>query len=110
MSPGHDFTTLRQIPPARVQVTVLKTGKTKTSTSWTLQYTNVSGQLAFFLNPQIIKEGQEVLPSYWSDNYFSIPAGKKVVVTVDCPANALDGAPLQLRLEGWNITLKTINI
>ncbi|HWK06205.1 MAG TPA: glycoside hydrolase family 2 TIM barrel-domain containing protein [Puia sp.] len=110
MSPGHDFTTLRQMPPARVQVTVLKTEKTKTSTSWTLQYTNVSGQLAFFLNPQIIKEGQEVLPSYWSDNYFSIPAGKKVVVTVDCPANALDGAPLQLRLEGWNITLKTINI
>lgn len=110
MSPGHDFTTLRQMPSAQVQVNVIKTEKKKAYTSWTLQCTNVSRQLAFFLNPQVIKEGEEVLPSYWSDNYFSIPAGKTVSLTVDCPTAALTGAQPQLRLEGWNITAQDLRL
>jgi exo-1,4-beta-D-glucosaminidase len=102
MSPGHDFTALRQMPAAHVQVKVLGTEKKNAYTAWTLQFTNVSHQLAFFLNPQLIKDGEEVLPSYWSDNYFSVPAGRSVVVRVDCPTALLNGGLPQLRLEGWN--------
>lgn len=72
-------------------------------TEWTLQFTNVSPRLAFFLNPQLIRDGEEVLPSYWSDNYFSIPAGNTVTVRVSCPG----GKTPQLRLEGWNIAPAT---
>ena len=107
MSPGHDFTSLRQMPPSRVQVKVLATEKKDGYTGWTLEFTNVSSQLAFFLNPQVIRDGEEVLPSYWTDNYFSIPAGKSITVKVSCPVEELRGAIPQLRLEGWNIATAT---
>ena len=103
MSPGHDFTGLRQMPAARVGTRVLATEKKGGYVYWTLAFTNGSSQLAFFLNPQVIKDGEEVLPSYWSDNYFSIPAGKSITVKVSCPVAKLTGAVPQLRLEGWNI-------
>jgi beta-galactosidase/beta-glucuronidase len=103
MSPGHDFADLRAMPPATVQNTVLSTEK-KDGYSWsTIRFANVSSKLAFFLNPQLIAQGEEVLPSYWSDNYFSIPPGQSITVKVSCPLAALAGQALQLRLEGWNI-------
>ena len=103
MSPGHDFTGLHAMPPATVQSAVLSTEK-KDGYSWsTIRFTNVSSKLAFFLNPQLVVQGEEVLPSYWSDNYFSIPAGQFVTVKVSCPIAALAGQAPQLRLEGWNI-------
>jgi hypothetical protein len=107
MSPGHDFADLRQMPSAHVQAKVLASEKKDGYAVWTLQFNNVSSQLAFFLNPQIIKGGEEVLPSYWSDNYFSIPAGNRVTVKVSCPVAELSGAIPQLRLEGWNITAES---
>ena len=103
MSPGHHFNDLRQMPSARVRTRVLTMEKKGAYTEWTLEFTNVSSQLAFFLNPQLIKDGEEVLPSYWSDNYFSIPAGQSITVKVSCPVAGLAGALPQLRLEGWNI-------
>jgi hypothetical protein len=124
MSPGHDFQSLRQMPSARVQVKVLKTAKTLHNREWTLQFSNVSGKLAFFLNPQVIKGGEEVLPSYWSGNYFSLAAGESITVTVSCPEEALGAgkaadakaspeglggmggggrSSLQLKTEGWNV-------
>ena len=72
MSPGHNFTGLREMPPAQVRTRVLATEEKGAYTEWTLEFTNVSSRLAFFLNPQVIKDGEEVLPSYWSDNYFSL--------------------------------------
>jgi beta-galactosidase/beta-glucuronidase len=103
MSPGHDFADLRAMPPATVRTTVTGTRHQGAFTEWTLQFTNTTARLAFFLNPQVIRDGEEVLPSYWSDNYFSIPAGGSVTVRVSCPA----GPTPQLRLEGWNIMATT---
>jgi exo-1,4-beta-D-glucosaminidase len=103
MSPGHDFADLRAMPSAQVQPSIVATEKTSGYTNWTIRFTNGSSRLAFFLNPQVIVGSEEVLPSYWSDNYFSIPAGQSITVKVSCPAAALAGHIPQLRLEGWNI-------
>jgi hypothetical protein len=101
MSPGHDFADLRAMPSATVRTTVTNIRQEGAFTEWTLQFTNTAPRLAFFLNPQIISNnGEEILPSYWSDNYFSIPAGQSVTVRVSCPVSKTP----QLRLEGWNIT------
>jgi hypothetical protein len=100
MSPGHNFADLRAMPSATVRTTVMAVKREGGYTEWTLQFTNTASRLAFFLNPQVIgNNGDEILPSYWSDNYFSIPAGQSVTVTVSCPV-ALNA---RLRLEGWNI-------
>ena len=107
MSPGHNFADLRAMPTAKVGVTVLAKQNQGAYTQWTLRFSNTSASLAFFLNPQLIREGEEVLPSYWSDNYFSIPATGAVTVKVSCPA----GRTPELRLEGWNIapTIRALN-
>jgi beta-galactosidase/beta-glucuronidase len=111
MSPGHDFTALRQMPPAEVQVKAAPAAVSeKGYKTWTVTCRNTSDKLAFFLNPQVIKDGEEVLPSYWSDNYFSIRAGESISVTVSCPASMLKGAPVALRLEGWNIQTGLITL
>jgi hypothetical protein len=91
------------MPSSTVQTTVLSTEKKDGYAAWTIRFTNPATKLAFFLNPQVIARGEEVLPSYWSDNYFSIPAGQTITVKVSCPLAALAGQTPQLRLEGWNI-------
>jgi hypothetical protein len=108
MSPGHNFADLRAMPSAVVRTTVTAIKQQGGYTEWTLQFTNTASRLAFFLNPQVIgADGDEVLPSYWSDNYFSIPAGQSITVTVSCPVSKTP----QLRLEGWNIkpTILSLN-
>jgi Exo-beta-D-glucosaminidase Ig-fold domain/Glycosyl hydrolases family 2/Glycosyl hydrolases family 2, TIM barrel domain/Beta-galactosidase jelly roll domain len=109
MSPKHDFKGLRQMPKATVNVKVLRSERSGSDNSWTLQFTNSSRQLAFFLNPQLIKQGEEVLPSFWSDNYFSLPAGESATVTVSCPVTELGGIAPELRLEGWNLEGQTMS-
>jgi hypothetical protein len=108
MSPGHDFADLHAMPSARVKVAVTPAGTRDGYSHWTIRFTNASSELAFFLNPQVIADGEEVLPSYWSDNYFSIPAGQSVTVKVSCPRTVLGSRTPQLRLEGWNIERQVV--
>jgi hypothetical protein len=93
-----------------VAVTVVSDVKKDGYETWKIRFTNRGPRLAFFLNPQVIAGGEEVLPSYWSDNYFSIPAGETLGVTVSCPTAVLGGQQPQLRLEGWNIRSENIHL
>ncbi|KPK02569.1 MAG: hypothetical protein AMS20_11900, partial [Gemmatimonas sp. SG8_28] len=72
----------------------------------TLTLTNPSDHLAFFVNPVLTRGpgGAEILPTFWSDNYFSMPPGetKTVVAYVD-PIRLEDEAAM-VRIEGWNVT------
>jgi len=104
MSPNHDFTALRRIPAARVQMQAAPAKNSGAYKTWTIRIRNTSEKLAFFLNPQVVKDDEEVLPSYWSDNYFSVPPGETITATVSCPLVKLKGAAVRLRLEGWNIS------
>lgn len=117
MSPGHDFTALRQMPFASLTVKALPAAPASTSSgnylpgayaTWTITIKNTSDKLAFFLNPQLIRAEEEILPSYWSDNYFSIPPGETVTTTVSCPKAMIKGVTPGLRLEGWNIPTQTV--
>jgi hypothetical protein len=72
----------------------------------------------------LIKDGEEILPSFWSDNYFSIPGHGTVTVTVTCPTAVtrqsgevmLDGSGSTadrmpaLRLDGWNLSEKEMGL
>lgn len=63
----------------------------------TVQVTNPAGQLAFFIRARLTDEsGEEALPVYWSDNYFSLLPGESKQLLVSST-----GA--QVRLDGWNI-------
>ena len=100
--PDKDFTALSHMPPASVSTEVLATRKTAREYVYTVRFRNTSTNLAFFLNPQVFMGGEEVMPSFWSDNYFSLEAGSSTTVTVSVPVEKIGGA-LSLVMEGWNV-------
>jgi len=92
-----------------VNVTAKEKGKKRI---YRIRLVNASETLAFFVNPSVRKgrEGQEILPSFWSDNYFSILPGKDREVTVEFEGAYLEGEEYYLKLEGWNIPPRLIKL
>lgn len=68
---------------------------------------NTSRQMAFFVNLAVVNAmtSEEVLPSYWSDNYFSLAPGEKKTIEFRCDKNNLPHSA-QLIVEGWNVEKK----
>ena len=48
-------------------------------------------------------DGKQVLPAYYSDNYFALMPGEQRTVTIEVPADQAKGF-LHCKLRGWNIT------
>ena len=98
------------MPQTQVQATVLKSEKLNTETKWTVKLTNSSKLLAFFIHPQLISDGEEVLPSYWSANYFSLAPGESITLTVNANSSQLKSKNKEILLEGWNIDKQMIKL
>jgi len=103
MSPHHDFTSLKKMPPGRLNLKAVSGSIDKTSRNWILEISNPSDHLAFFINPQLMSGTEEVLPSYWSDNYFSLEAHEKITVTVSCPLTRIRSGEPWFRVGAWNV-------
>jgi hypothetical protein len=93
---------------AQVRAKVLKAEKGASENKWTLQFTNNSNQLAFFVRPQLMKNGEEVMPSYWTGNYFSLAPHESITVSVSAPVAKLGTVKPTVLLEGWNLDKQVI--
>jgi len=103
LSNNGDYKPLNDMPETKVKINVLKEEKGKAENSWTIQITNTSNKLAFFIRPQLMVNGEEVLPSYWSGNYFTLAPAESTTVTVSCPVQKLGIAAPLLKVTGWNV-------
>jgi exo-1,4-beta-D-glucosaminidase len=103
LQPAHDYTSLSRMKPSGVQVKLISTLKEKSGFRYILQFSNPSSQLAFFINPQLKINDEEIMPSFWSNNYFSLASHEAIMVTVSCPFAALDGHQPLLVTSGWNV-------
>jgi len=92
-----------------VNIKTIEKGKKRI---YRIRLANASDALAFFVNPSIRsgKEGKEVLPSFWSDNYFGILPGGSKEVTVEFYEPHLEEEKSCLKLEGWNIPPKLLKL
>ena len=106
-SPGNDFTGLPKMPEAALTTTVIRAEKAGADTRWTIRIKNASDKFAFFINPQIWNEKEELMPSFWTANYFSLAGGADITVTVSCPNALLPISPL-LKISGLNSPLGTL--
>ena len=111
LAANDDFTALKKLSAVDLDVDVIPEEKGK-KRIYSIRIINNSDALAFFMNPSIRKgkEGPEVLPSYWSDNHFSILPGKVRDVTVEFDCEHLNGKEPYLKVEGWNISPQLIKI
>lgn len=98
----HDYTSLASMKKTGVEVKLNSALKNKNENSYTITVTNRSQLLAFFLNPQVMNGEDEIMPCYWSDNYFSLAPGESRTVMVRVPA-ALQKPGATIRVSGWNV-------
>jgi beta-galactosidase/beta-glucuronidase len=111
LAANDDFAALKKLSTVDLDVDVIpkENGKKRI---YRITFVNNSKTLAYFVNPSIRKGkgGPEVLPSFWSDNYFSILPGKAREVTVEFEREQLEGEEPCLRVEGWNIRTKLVKL
>jgi hypothetical protein len=72
---------------------------------------NPSAHLAFQVRLAIQEEnGAEVLPVFWSDNYFELLPGETKTLTARYPAETKLSGRARLQIGGWNITPLSLTI
>jgi exo-1,4-beta-D-glucosaminidase len=66
---------------------------------------NPSDRLAFGVRLAVTKGegGQEVLPSYWEDNYISLLPGERRVLTANFSPEDLGESKPSIQITGWNV-------
>ena len=104
IAPDNDFTHLNGLPGVELEASAQQEERGE-QLRVTLILTNPSEHLAFFVHPILTRgpAGDEVLPTFWSDNYFSILPGESRTVTASADRIRLDGHAPSVRLEGWNV-------
>ena len=77
-----------------------------------LRLKNPSSSVAFQIHPRVTKgkDGDDLVPIFWDDNYFSLLPGEEKTVSVTFDPSDLDGKDPVLELEGFNIAPATIKI
>ncbi|MBI3119840.1 MAG: hypothetical protein HYZ00_14195, partial [Candidatus Hydrogenedentes bacterium] len=100
-----DFTALNSLPPVKLE------SKTEVATENEEQVvrvtvSNPTDKLAFLIQLSLIagEGGQEIAPSFWEDNYFSLLPGESRTTTTRVYTRDLNGATPTVRIQGWNCT------
>ena len=110
LSGSGDYKSLNEMQKTKVDVKVLSSIKGKDATSWTIQITNPTKKIAFFIRPQLMAEGEEVLPSYWTSGYFTLAPSETTTVSVSSPAIKITGKKPIITISGWNVPQQDIKI
>ena len=109
MAPNNDYKPLNNMDNANVTTKLIKTEKGYKEDKYTLQITNSSKRIAFFVRPELMVKGEEVMPSYWSANYFSLAPGESTTVTVSAPTAKLGNEKPSALVSGWNVKEQVIS-
>ena len=110
ISNDRDFKSLNEIQKTTLDTKVLSSVKGKSENSWKINITNSTKKLAFFIRPQLMAGGEEILPSYWTANYFTLAPSETATVSVSCPVIKLGGKNPTIRISGWNVNEQEIKL
>ncbi|HEX3023850.1 MAG TPA: beta galactosidase jelly roll domain-containing protein [Chitinophagaceae bacterium] len=98
----HQYQSLKNITPAKLDVKIITKTKDKTNTRWNIQFTNPTKQMAFFVHPKLTEGNDEIFPGFWSGNYFTLAPGETITLDATYPNATIANKKLQLKLSGWN--------
>jgi hypothetical protein len=75
----------------------------------TLKIKNSTSSLAFLVHPRLAKakDGDDIVPVFWDDNYFSLLPGEEKNVSATYDSTDLKDTPI-LTIDGYNIALTTV--
>ena len=77
-----------------------------------LHVKNIGNAVALMVHARLTKgpEGDDVVPVFWEDNYFSLLPGEEKSVTVSFLKSDLEGQAPALTIDGYNVTPTTVPI
>ncbi len=110
ISSDGDYKPMNRMAETSVGVTLLSDEKGKINRKVTVKITNSSDRIAFFIRPQLMSEGEELLPCFWSGNYFTLAPAESTTVTVTSPSASLTQGMPVLKVSGWNVAAKEIKL
>jgi exo-1,4-beta-D-glucosaminidase len=103
ISADGDYKSMSEMGETNINVVALKEEKGKADNKWTIEIINNTGKFAFFIRPQLMSGGEEILPSFWSESYFTLAPGESTAVSVTCPSAYLVNSDPVLKVSGWNV-------
>ena len=103
LAPDDNYQSVNNLPHTGVEINTATGSRSGNGMTWTFNIFNRSDKIAFFMRSQVISGGDEVLPSFWSGNYFSLAPSESVTVSVTVPGEALKGSKPILKISGWNV-------
>jgi exo-1,4-beta-D-glucosaminidase len=101
-----DFTPLQSLPKANVKAS-MKTKEVGEEMSARVVVENTGSSIAFLTRLRLLKakDGPEILPVFWGDNYLSLLPGEKREVEVRLPKSDMGNTKPVLAVDGYNVTL-----
>ena len=102
-----DFTELATLPPVTLDVkTAFDHDGADDRALVTLK--NPGPSVAFFVRLRVLKspDGEQILPSMWSDNYVSLLPGETRTLTARWRSEDAPGATPTVAVDGWNVVPK----
>jgi hypothetical protein len=103
LSADKDYKSLSSLQKTSIETKLVVSGQTSKENSWTIQITNSSKRIAFFIRPQLMSSGEELLPSYWSSGYFTLAPSETKTITVSTPLIITEGRNPTIKISGWNV-------
>ncbi len=106
-----DLTGLNSLPQVTLSVHASKTTAGGRDTI-TVMAKNPGSSIAFMTHLRLTRGpgGDDVVPIFWRDNYFSLLPGEERQVTATYDSSALDGEPAVLVVDGYNVASKTLQL
>ncbi len=104
-----DLSGLNSLPQVTLSVHASKTTAGGRDTI-TVTAKNPSSSIAFMAHLRLTSGpgGDDVVPIFWSDNYFSLLPGEERVVTANYDASGLDGKAGVLVVDGYNVVSNAV--
>lgn len=104
-----DLTELDTLPDVTLDAEATQVGS-GASQGTAVTVNNPSKNLAFMVELRLVKgkTGGEVLPSTWSDNYFTLLPDEQRQVVASYAESDLEGAKPTVKVTGWNVDPATL--
>jgi hypothetical protein len=110
LAPSNNFTPLNVMTETEVEVKLTGKSENDIEKKWDLNITNNSKQVAFFIRPQVMQDGEEIMPSFWSGGYITLAPAESMTLSVSVPAGMVDTEKGKIRVSGWNVVGKEISL
>jgi exo-1,4-beta-D-glucosaminidase len=100
-----DLTGLETLPPATVTVTSRPEVKGAEQVEH-VTVRNTSSHLAFSVHLTVMKgkNGGDIAPVFWEDNYFELMPGERREIVAAFPRKLLGGEKSRIQVDGWNLS------